>query len=763
MRTVKRLPSTAFLLLTGAVLAFLALNYGHVLRNPFAVLLSDGGDGLKNYFTYAWHVAHDPQALTYMGSNHPFGEHVFYTDGHPLLAWALRPLPFGGGVAIGLLNLLLVAGMLAGAWCYHALFRQFGLPSWAAAWGAFGLMALQPQVFRLGGHLSLAHAWPLPLAWLLTMRAVEKDAAWRPAAMATLLAMGTYLVHPYLGLMIGLFQGAYLAVLLVARRSVQGAVKALLPKALVMVLLPLLVFALGFLLGPSHAQRPASPGGVDELATRVLSLLVPTHPPLSTHLSGFFQYEALEWETWCYLGLSTILVLVVLAGVAVKRWAVRDDARPKQLDTADAALLAAFLVLLFAMGVMAEILGSVVPLLRQFRGLGRFAWVFWTVAGVYAMVQAYRHLFPEGRATTRAVLVFCALAAFLSVEGWAQHQHTGKQVGRAPNMFRWDHVPADMQQLIDRARAEDHAGLLPLPFMHVGSEHYQRNTRDGIMGLMLPMAYHARLPIMAGITSRTSLEETRALLALLAPTTHDRRALAARFPEDAHFLIVHSGEPLDAHERSLLERATPLLANARGQLYRIAAAELFAWTAPDLRARFDAAGIAAREPCQGAWLAAPQEGDAPEPCTTVFQAYVADTLHGISGEWTTIAEFAPGVLDPQRTYEIGFLLHAEDPGAVNINLIVDHFNPDGSANEWEQLVGIRGMPVQWPGLTFATLSFRPVHAQKVYKFILNGPAKNRGRFAVHDLYVRPVEVDIWRQRQLHGRTVLLHNNVPLEE
>jgi hypothetical protein len=56
-----------------------------------------------------------------------------------------------------------------------------------------------------------------------------------------------------------------------------------------------------------------------------------------------------------------------------------------------------------------------------------------------------------------------------------------------------------------------------------------------------------------------------------------------------------------------------------------------------------------------------------------------------------------------------------------------------------------------------------VHAQKVYKFILNGPAKNRGRFAVHDLYVRPVEVDIWRQRQLHGRTVLLHNNVPLEE
>jgi hypothetical protein len=24
-------------------------------------------------------------------------------------------------------------------------------------------------------------------------------------------------------------------------------------------------------------------------------------------------------------------------------------------------------------------------------------------------------------------------------------------------------------------------------------------------------------------------------------------------------------------------------------------------------------------------------------------------------------------------------------------------------------------------------------------------------------------VDIWRQRQLHGRTVLLHNNVPLEE
>lgn len=755
-----RRPSLPFQLLTAATLLFLVWHYGHVLRDPFGVLLSDSGDGLKNYFTYAWHIAIDPQALNYTGSSHPYGEHVFYTDGHPLLTWLLRPLPVGGGVAVGLLNLLLILGMLAGAWCYHALLRHFGLAAWAAALGAFGLMALQPQVFRLGGHLSLAHAWVLPLAWLLTLRSQQGDKVWRWTWAATLLSTATYLVHPYLGLMVGLFQGSFLLITLLQQWRASTLNKSAILRAAVLLALPLLVFALGFLFGPGHADRPGTPGGADELSTRVLSLLVPTHPPLSTPLAEFFRYEALQWETWCYLGLSTILVLVALGGGAVQGWVRREPGGRRELDALQVSFVAGAVALLFAMGILAEWLGSALPLLKQFRGSGRFAWVFWTVAAVFTLVMAYRHLLPDHRIRTRGLVVFAALAGFLFVEGWAQHARTGESIGRTPNLFRWRHLPAELQELVDRARSEDFAALIPLPLMHVGSEHYQRDTRDGIMRLMMPLAYHAQLPIMAGITSRASLSETRALLSVLAPTDFDRNALARHYAADARFLIAHSDDALDENEQALLARGTLLHSNARGKLYSIRAAELFRQSTGETLERFRSANMPERASCNGAWHST--SDGSPVDCELVHHAYSADTLHGISGEWATIAEFPAGTLDATRTYEVGFVFRAVDGSAVNTNLILDHFRPDGGENEWERLVGMRGMPMQWDGLTFATLTFRPVHGHKVYKFMLNGPEKNRGRFTVQHLYVRPVDVDVWRPVELDGRSVLLRNNVPLE-
>jgi len=63
---IKRRPRTLsttsswFLALAVVMLAFLLHFYGHVLQSPNSVLLTSDGDGLKNYFTYAWHVEYDP-------------------------------------------------------------------------------------------------------------------------------------------------------------------------------------------------------------------------------------------------------------------------------------------------------------------------------------------------------------------------------------------------------------------------------------------------------------------------------------------------------------------------------------------------------------------------------------------------------------------------------------------------------------------------------------------------------------------------------
>jgi hypothetical protein len=59
--------------------------YHKVIFAPDEYIFSSNGDGLKNYFTYYYHIVHDSSYLNFSGMNYPYGEHFLYTDCHPAL------------------------------------------------------------------------------------------------------------------------------------------------------------------------------------------------------------------------------------------------------------------------------------------------------------------------------------------------------------------------------------------------------------------------------------------------------------------------------------------------------------------------------------------------------------------------------------------------------------------------------------------------------------------------------------------------------
>ena len=67
-------------------LAFLLTFYGNILSSPNSVLFTADGDGIKNYYTYAYHIKNDSSFNHFEGMNYPYGELVVYTDGHYALA-----------------------------------------------------------------------------------------------------------------------------------------------------------------------------------------------------------------------------------------------------------------------------------------------------------------------------------------------------------------------------------------------------------------------------------------------------------------------------------------------------------------------------------------------------------------------------------------------------------------------------------------------------------------------------------------------------
>jgi hypothetical protein len=86
--------------------------YHKVLLHPNQYMFSNSGDGMKNYYTYAYHIKNDASYVNFNGMNYPYGENYLYTDCHPVLANALMVLgnifPSTKLYNIGIINFLMI-------------------------------------------------------------------------------------------------------------------------------------------------------------------------------------------------------------------------------------------------------------------------------------------------------------------------------------------------------------------------------------------------------------------------------------------------------------------------------------------------------------------------------------------------------------------------------------------------------------------------------------------------------------------------------
>ncbi len=744
-----------WLVLTVAMIALVVHFYGHVLAAPGGVLLTGSGDGIKNYYTFVWHADRGSSFLHYSGSGYPYGERVFYTDGHPLLSWVLQALPFLAPHAIAILNLSLICGLIFCAWALYAVLRSLRIAPWAAALGAFGISVLQPQLFRWGGHLSLGHAWMIPLIILVLLRTRQSERWLRWAGIGALVVLTCFLIHPYVGLMcVLLVLGYYAAMLLFGGRAVRTR-KRTWAEPLLFAVAPMVVFMLLLNAGDDTMDRPVAPGGLDEYATRLMSLMVPTHDPLATPLKEFFNYEALDWETWCYLGLATMLVSIVAAAKQLGHWAVREPA--KALDAPGALLFAGFLVLLFAMGVWQGWFGAWLPMLAQFRGAGRFAWVFYFAATIFATSRLHEWLFLRGEVRYGvAVPIYVLVVGSLAVEGWAMHVDVGSSVGRATNVFNEALLSNEQRDLVARAKDAHAAAIIPLPYIHIGSEHYQKDAPEGSIARVFPIAYHAALPIMAGITSRTSLQRTRELLALRAPSYYTKSLANATGASDT-YVMAWTGEALEPDEAALWAQGTPLLENGTVKLRTIQHAALFKNDKEQLLERAPSSPKGHVE--LGAWTLQNSSGDT---LAAHGVRVVNDSVSAMVKDYTTLLRTEAGELDTSLTYEFSCAFRALDSDAINCLLIMEDARSDGSDTRWSILRNVRSMPVQSnDGWTICTIRFKPGPEVRSYKFLLKGPDEKELRFSVHDAILRPTTIDAWRTGRWEGANVRFLNNVPI--
>lgn len=525
--------------------------FGPVLCHPDDYMFGGAGDGAKNYYTFAYHVKHDASWLYFGGCNYPFGDHVTFTDGHPVLSLLFGWMPFVQEHPIGFLNVFMVLGLMATWLLLYLLLVRWGSSPLFAVAGAVVVFMGQPQLERLNGHLSLSAAWVIPLA-LLLVDAWRRDFSLKLLFAGFALQCFTWLLHPYLGIMVSGIMMVYPAVVAcIDKKKSWMPWISMLGSAAVM--LGYLVFVK---LTDQRLERPPGGKGFLDFITTFNSLFGGFHGNIIGQLFGEYHPWAGAGEGKAYLGFVPIVVLVF--GIVAVWWNVRSvwGRRQQWLPW----LVVAIVFLAFAAGVPfvwgLESWVDKVPYMEQFRSPGRFVWVFYFILTCGCLAWYYRAV--QGKKLILAVSII-AMPIVAIWDHWP-HQHNVRSLTRTPNVFNPQFLmEADKSVLEEMQRSpKPPSAIWTIPQICYGSDIFTRYFDESKVMRAYVISFHSGIPILGTFNPRASLKDSRMVMQMTAPNVF-RKEMWSYFESDACFYLLELDKPKFDGEERLVNRATPWL------------------------------------------------------------------------------------------------------------------------------------------------------------------------------------------------------------
>jgi hypothetical protein len=537
--------------------------YADILADPGAYLFGAEGDGLKNYFTIAYHAVHG-KGLHFKGMLHLYGDHLLFADGQPLLTAVLQRFSFGvvdGHRIIGIMNLLMIGSVVAcAALVYLILRRSLVAPMFAVPF-AVVIAFLSPQLGRFAGHYALSYTCFIPLIWYLLIR-LEVGRSWVWAALLAAAVLAFTFIQPYYLLIAMVFIGAVVLWDLILYLAKKKKTRALLQKA-VSILLPFIVFTSYMALADPYSDRPTAPYGVMDYVASFQSVFVPVMEPFKSLFTSYFfrLFVPAQWEGYAFVGFVPALCGVCASGLIIYRRKWRGLLEPVLPDSLRTVLIPAFIVLLFSMGVF-HLLGlnwvaEHVSAIRQFRSLGRLAWVFYYVFSLWAVVYVYRlfrYLNTQKNGQFRPLALFLVTLCL----GWWTLDAIVNIKSVKEQMLRGDankevFGPSFRDELLrNNVHTDRYQAIIALPFELVGSEKLELNALSPATPTAMRASFSIGIPLVNGVMSRTSMKVTEHLAQWVAHPLMPHSALAELTDRRDLLLLVADGNLTDG-ERFLLD------------------------------------------------------------------------------------------------------------------------------------------------------------------------------------------------------------------
>ncbi|MGB1319202.1 MAG: hypothetical protein ACPG5W_13380, partial [Flavobacteriales bacterium] len=294
-------------------------------------------------------------------------------------------------------------------------------------------------------------------------------------------------------------------------------------------ILPLIVFVVYQKLVNPYTDRPQSPSGIFSHMATFQSVFVPVQDPFYSLFNSYFFriFIPSSWEGHAYIGMvatftAFVSVIALLKRAAKRKWkTLTHPVLPSALKT---TFIPAILSLLFAMGLFHQLglywLSDYISPLKQFRSLGRLAWIFyyvfsvWVVYHLYTLWRYFRSV-KSGSYTYHISVIVC-LCAFL----WMLDAIVNIKANKANMLTRnatesfSDHYASQWKNA--EVKISEHQAIIPLPLALVGSEKIGLEKGKASLAHAMKGSFSSGLPIVGGAMSRTSYSTTEKTAQLVA-------------------------------------------------------------------------------------------------------------------------------------------------------------------------------------------------------------------------------------------------------
>lgn len=724
-------------LLCALMLLFLICFYSPLLFHLNTVIFSDKGDALKNYFAYNWHIHIDEGYSEYSGTNYPYGELFIYTDGNPLLAGLVKTLPFLKPYSIAIYNISLLLSFVLCAYFLLKIFREFELDNAVSILAAFGITVLCPQALRLTGHISLAYNFILPLIIYLVLL-YQKHPGWKYSTFISISLLCSFLIHPYMGMI-----GASFVALCFAGKMIWEfkQIKKMILPLLVQCALPVGFFFFLVKLSDTHQGRPLEPYGFLVYDASPQSVLI-SYAGLSNKLASYIKsIPQPNWEGIAYIGITTILAFMFLPIFLMKHWNRFKDifnSNPNQQNLF-IMLCSSSALLILSTGYpfkwnLEHLLDSI-SIIKQFRAIGRFAWIFYFVSTICATVliaKYYRGLFTG---TKERIAVLLVISLFF-LEGIPYHIISPKEFF-PKNPFKKELLDKDLSEVIAHIKPDLAQGIIPLPFYHEGTDFFVIPGTVKSRNAGYISAYHSQTPVMANVTCRTAMRESENLIGILGTELH-KKEIRSDLVSDKPFYVLWTKENLKPEEESLFEKAESVFENNAYVLKLISKENLLADKRTEKIKFFNT-----KRPSLF------RKGDfylsdsARYFSVQTFDSLPGQLFKGEVSENNVILNIPANTLHKDKTYELSFhYITANEKGVDNDLYIIQRLNNKDSVIVKQNVREITN--IKMPEI-IGVVRFKAIRSDASYIIKFKGGLFNPDLFSLDNVMLREKDLDVYKE------------------